>query len=201
MQLYYQQIKKQSCIKGRSVERSIFLSMDNEELYLLVARYIDGDDYAFTTLYNLTKNKVFANIYSYVRSEAIAEDILSETYVNFINNIHKIKKDQSILGLLYVISRNLSLNYIKKHKKEEFLEDQNIVVSKDEGIKSSLDYQDIILTMKKVLNEDMFKVVMMRLVLEMEYSEISSLLKRKESTIRWMYAEGIKKIKEELYVR
>lgn len=175
--------------------------MDNEELYLLVTRYIDGDDYAFTTLYNLTKNKVFANIYSYVRSEAIAEDILSETYVNFINNIHKIKKDQSILGLLYVISRNLSLNYIKKHKKEEFLEDQNIVVSKDEGIKSSLDYQDIILTMKKVLNEDMFKVVMMRLVLEMEYSEISSLLKRKESTIRWMYAEGIKKVKEELYVR
>lgn len=177
------------------------LSMDNEKLYDLVKKYIDGDDNAFTTLYNETKQRVFANIYSYVKSEVIAEDILSETYLSFINNILKVKKDQSILGLLYVISRNLSLNYLKRQKKEELIEDQNIVASNTESIKSGLDYEDIILVMKKVLNEEMFKVVIMRLVSEMEYSEIASLLKRKESTIRWMYAEGIKKVKEELYAR
>lgn len=177
------------------------LSMDNEKLYELVNEYIDGNDTAFTTLYNETKNKVFANIYSYVKSEVIAEDILSETYLNFISNILKVKKDQSILGLLYVISRNLSLNYLKRHKKEELIEDHNVVASNSESIKSGLDYEDIILVMKEVLNDEMFKVVIMRLVSEMEYSEIASLLKKKETTIRWMYAEGIKKVKEELYAR
>ena len=55
--------------------------------------------------------------------------------------------------------------------------------------------------MKKVLTKDMFNIVILRLVNEMEYSEIASIVKKKEATVRWLYAEGIKKLKEELYVR
>ena len=91
--------------------------MDNEELFSLVMQYLDGDDYAFTTLYNMTKKNVFANIYSYIRNEQASEDILMDVYVKFINTAHKIKKDQSILGYLYVISRNLSINYLKRNHK------------------------------------------------------------------------------------
>ncbi len=170
-------------------------------MFDLVQSYLSGNDYAFTTLYNMTKNKVFANIYSYIKNDSISEDILSDAYVNFLSMANSIKRDQSILGLLYVISRNLSLNYIKRHKREELIDEHTIIPSKEEKIKSSLDYEDTIIVMKKVLSEDQFKVVIMRLVGEMDYSEISKLLKKKESTIRWIYAEGIKKVKEAIYVR
>ena len=55
--------------------------------------------------------------------------------------------------------------------------------------------------MKKILSDDMFKVIIMRLINELEYKEISKLINKKESTVRWLYMEGIKKVKEELYVR
>jgi RNA polymerase sigma-70 factor (ECF subfamily) len=174
--------------------------MDNEELFSLVMQYLDGDDYAFTTLYNMTKKNVFANIYSYIRNEQASEDILMDVYVKFINTAHKIKKDQSILGYLYVISRNLSINYLKRNQKEELVEDF-VLEHDNEEIKSKLDYEDVIVVMKKVLTKDMFNIVILRLVNEMEYSEIASIVKKKEATVRWLYDEGIKKLKEELYVR
>ena len=55
--------------------------MDNEELYALIQQYLSGNDYAFTLFYEQTMNKVFANIYSYVKDITVAEDILSDVYI------------------------------------------------------------------------------------------------------------------------
>lgn len=175
--------------------------MSNEELYSLIERYLKGDDFSFTLLFNDTKKKVFANIYSYVKNESVAEDILSETYIKFLSNIKKIKKEESILGFLYVISRNLSLNYLSRNKKNESLDDYPYIGKSEDDIKRKLDYEDIIKLMKEKLSDDMFQVIIMRLVNELEYSEIAELVNKKESTIRWLYAEGIKKIKEEVNAR
>ncbi len=175
--------------------------MSNDELYSLIERYLKGDDFSFTLLFNDTKKKVFANIYSYVKNESVAEDILSETYIKFLSNVKKIKKDESILGFLYVISRNLSLNYLSRNKKNESLDDYPYIGKSEDDIKRKLDYEDIIKLMKEKLSDDMFQVIIMRLVNELEYSEIAKLINKKESTIRWLYAEGIKKIKEEVNAR
>ena len=96
--------------------------MSNEELYTLIREYLLGNDSSFNKFYDDTKKKVFANIYSYVKNEVIAEDILSDVYIKFLENVNKIKKNESILGLLYVISKNLSLNYIKKNKRIDTIE-------------------------------------------------------------------------------
>ena len=47
--------------------------MSNEELYELIREYLLGDDSSFNKFYDDTKKKVFANIYSYVKNEVIAE--------------------------------------------------------------------------------------------------------------------------------
>ena len=40
-----------------------------------------------------TKYKVFYNILSIVKDEVSAEDILQETYLRFLNNLDKLKKE------------------------------------------------------------------------------------------------------------
>ena len=174
--------------------------MSNEELYILIREYLLGDDSSFNKLYDDTKKKVFANIYSYVKNEVVAEDILSEVYIKFLENINKIKKNESILGLLYVISKNLSLNYIKKNKRIDSI-DNYYDLKEESNISLKLECEEVIIKMKKILSDDMFKVIIMRLINELEYKEISKLINKKESTVRWLYMEGIKKVKEELYVR
>ena len=91
--------------------------MKDIELYRLCQRFIEGDEKAFNEIYEDTKGKIFANIYSYVKSKEASEDILSDTYIRFINSIKDLTPDKSILGYLYTISRNLSLNYIEKNKR------------------------------------------------------------------------------------
>lgn len=174
--------------------------MSNEELYTLIREYLLGNDSSFNKFYDDTKKKVFANIYSYVKNEVIAEDILSDVYIKFLENINKIKKNESILGLLYVISRNLSLNYIKKNKRIDSI-DNYYDLKEESNISLKLECEEVIIKMKHILSDDMFKVIIMRLINELEYKEISKLINKKESTVRWLYMEGIKKVKEELYVR
>jgi RNA polymerase sigma-70 factor (ECF subfamily) len=63
------------------------------------------------------KKPVFFNIYSYVKSYEISEDLLQETFLELLKNTKKIKKSQDLLGYLIVISKNKALNYIKKNKR------------------------------------------------------------------------------------
>lgn len=175
--------------------------MDNEELYALIQQYLSGNDYAFTLFYEQTKNKVFANIYSYVKDVTVAEDILSDVYISFMNNTHKISRSKSILGLLYVISRNLSMNHLKRNKRHENIEDHTKLFVTHNDAHKNLERDEIIQVMKKVLNNDMFQVVILRLINELEYKEIAEIMNKKETTIRSLYSDGIKKVKEEMYAR
>lgn len=60
---------------------------------------------------------LFFNIYSYVKSYEISEDLLQETFFELLKNTKKIKKSEDLLGYLIVISKNKALNYIKKNKR------------------------------------------------------------------------------------
>lgn len=171
--------------------------MKDIELYRLCQRFIEGDEKAFNEIYEDTKGKIFANIYSYVKSKEVSEDILSDTYIRFINSIKDLTPDKSILGYLYTISRNLSLNYIEKNKR--FVDDPTMLIDNASSEENSyLDNSDIIKIMKEILSPDMFNVIMLHLINGLEYKEIAETLNKNENTIRWQYNEGLKKVREAL---
>ena len=171
--------------------------MKDVELYRLCQRFIKGEEKAFNEIYEDTKGKIFANIYSYVKSKEASEDILSETYIRFINSIKDITPDRSILGYLYTISRNLSLNYIEKNKR--FVNDSSTFLDSAANEEDDyLDNSDIIKVMKDILSPDMFNVIILHLVNGLDYKEIATTLNKNENTIRWQYNEGLKKVREAL---
>lgn len=171
--------------------------MKDIELYKLCQRFIAGDKSAFNEIYSDTKGKIFANIYSYLKSKEATEDILSDTYIKFIKNIGDMTPDKSILGYLYTTSRNLSLNYIEKNKR--YVEDpelplENASIEEEDYV----DHSEIVRVMKEVLTPDVFNVIILRLINGLEYKEIAETLGRNENTVRWQYNEGLKKVREAL---
>ena len=88
--------------------------MDLKEL--LIQLQNDKMEY-FDEFYNLTKNKVFYMAYSILQDYHLSEDILQDTYIKFLKHKKKVKVDGNILSYLLEISKNLSLNYVNKHKK------------------------------------------------------------------------------------
>lgn len=75
-------------------------------------------DAAFTSVYNETSGKVLSGIMRIVQNEAVAEEILQETYLQFLQIVQK-DEVQWVNGLLFRISHNLAVDYLRKNSRIE----------------------------------------------------------------------------------
>ena len=173
--------------------------MNNSELINLLNRYQNGDEKSFSLFYDSLKKKIFYNIVSYVKNYDIAEDLLQETFVNFLKSINKFDKNKSILSYLMVLSKNLSLDYLKKNK-VIILEESDLDTSQDRSknneVKNVFNNNELLEYLKHILNNDEYKVLIRHLVNEETFKDISLESKVPLGTIEWQYNSAIRKIRK-----
>ncbi|MEG0529048.1 MAG: sigma-70 family RNA polymerase sigma factor [Bacilli bacterium] len=168
---------------------------DSKTLYLLINKYIDGDEESFNEFYEALKRPVFYNILSYVQNYEIAEDILQDTFVQFLNSLSKVKKEKDIAGYIFTISRNLSLNHLNKNKKivqnEEYLD---IYASSADNTREEIEHNELLDKIKLILKSDEYQILVLHIMNELSFKEISKLLNIPIGTLTWKYQEAIKKV-------
>lgn len=167
--------------------------MDLKEL--LIQLQNDKMEY-FDEFYNLTKNKVFYMAYSILQDYHLSEDILQDTYIKFLKHKKKVKVDGNILSYLLEISKNLSLNYVNKHKKVVNID--NIVFKYEEQYQEEFEELKLVKDMKKILNENEFQIIILRIINELTNNEIAQLLNKPLGTVLWTYNNAIKKLRRDL---
>ena len=167
--------------------------MDLKEL--LIQLQNDKMEY-FDEFYNLTKNKVFYMAYSILQDYHLSEDILQDTYVKFLKHKNKVKVDGNILSYLLEISKNLSLNYVNKHKKVVNID--NIIFKYEEQYQEEFEELKLVKEMKKILNENEFQIVILKIINELTNNEIAQLLNKPLGTVLWTYNNAIKKLRRDL---
>ena len=167
--------------------------MDLKEL--LIQLQNDKMEY-FDEFYNLTKNKVFYMAYSILQDYHLSEDILQDTYIKFLKHKKKVKVDGNILSYLLEISKNLSLNYVNKHKKVVNID--NIVFKYEEQYQEKFEELKLVKDMKKILNENEFQIVILKIINELTNNEIAQLLNKPLGTVLWTYINAIKKLRRDL---
>lgn len=167
--------------------------MDLKEL--LIQLQNDKMEY-FDEFYNLTKNKVFYMAYSILQDYHLSEDILQDTYVKFLKHKNKVKVDGNILSYLLQISKNLSLNYVNKHKKVVNID--NIIFKYEEQYQEEFEELKLVKDMKKILNENEFQIVILKIINELTNNEIAQLLNKPLGTVLWTYNNAIKKLRRDL---
>lgn len=167
--------------------------MDLKEL--LIQLQNDKMEY-FDEFYNLTKNKVFYMAYSILQDYQLSEDILQDTYVKFLKHKNKVKVDGNILSYLLEISKNLSLNYVNKHKKVVNID--NITFKYEEQYQEEFEELKLVKDMKKILNENEFQIVILKIINELTNNEIAQLLNKPLGTVLWTYNNAIKKLRRDL---
>ena len=167
--------------------------MDLKELLIQLQNY--KMEY-FDEFYNLTKNKVFYMAYSILQDYHLSEDILQDTYIKFLKHKKKVKVDGNILSYLLEISKNLSLNYVNKHKKVVNID--NIVFKYEEQYQEKFEELKLVKDMKKILNENEFQIVILKIINELTNNEIAQLLNKPLGTVLWTYNNAIKKLRRDL---
>lgn len=171
--------------------------MDNSLIDLMMHIQNDEMEY-FDMFFEKTKRPVFNLIYSYLRDCDESEDILQEAYLKMLRYKKKIKLDGNILSYLLQIAKTLSLNYLKRYKREDYIEDIEAIPEERKDIPRDLDESPVVKAMKAVLRDSEYQIVILHVVNGMTHNEIASLLKKPLGTITWAYNNAIEKVRRKM---
>ncbi|SDG04376.1 RNA polymerase sigma factor [Chitinophaga filiformis] len=84
----------------------------------LVVKLVADDVSAFDALYWKYHQAVYRNIFKFVKEPIATEDILQEVFARLWEKRKDINAGQSVAGWLFVISFNLSVDYVRKKLRE-----------------------------------------------------------------------------------
>ena len=98
--------------------------------YALVQLIAQGNAHAFEEVFEREMMSVYKLAYVHVKDEAVAEDITQETFSRLWTNASKWKPEAQIKTWLLKVSRNLSIDVLRKKKndlkkQERFFVDQH----------------------------------------------------------------------------
>lgn len=146
----------------------------------------------FDEFYELTKKYVYYMAFSILKDYAISEDILQDTFISFLKHIKRINPEKNIINYLIKIAKNLSLNRLKKRKRETIMDLDHV---EDAQKEISIEKTEIVDRMKNVLNDVEFQVVILHVINNLKHKEIAVILKKPLGTITWIYKTAIDKVR------
>ncbi len=148
----------------------------------------------FDSFYEQTKRKIYYNIFAILKNRELSEDALQETYLRFLTNLPSLKEEKNVLGYLFVISRNIALDILKKQKRHvDIQEFENTPL-----FQVNEEYEDdaLLKKVKEILNDKEYEIVILHLVNNLTHKEIAKLMHRPLGTVLWAYNNAIKKLKK-----
>ncbi len=173
------------------------MSIDNKRLIELTSSFKNKDYSGFDEFYEMTKKNLYFSIYAVVKNHTATEDLLQDTYVKFLNNVDSIKDDTNPLGYLLIIARNASLDYIKSRKREiNYDEYDNEGAYGGQNDEYQFEEESIFKKAEAILKPKEFEILILHLVNDMTFDEISKHLSRPLGTILWSYNNSIKKLRK-----
>lgn len=96
--------------------------MDRESELDLVARLRAGDSAAFDAVHGAFNTRLFNFLARLARRREVAEDLLEETWMRFIDRAPKLREDTQLGPFLFTVARNLFISYCRSRSMEDSLE-------------------------------------------------------------------------------
>ena len=87
--------------------------MDRESELLLVAQMRDGDAAAFDRIHAEFNARIFSFLARLSRRRDVAEDLLEETWLRFVDRAPKLRPDTQLGPFLFTVARNLYFSYCR----------------------------------------------------------------------------------------
>jgi RNA polymerase sigma-70 factor (ECF subfamily) len=93
--------------------------MDRESERELVAQVRAGDAAAFDRVYEAFNVRLFSFLARLSRNRDVAEDLLEETWLRFVDRAPKLRPDTTLAPFLFTVARNLYISYCRSRLMED----------------------------------------------------------------------------------
>jgi RNA polymerase sigma-70 factor (ECF subfamily) len=156
------------------------------------------DEDAFAYVYEQTKRGVYSVIASLIHDRHTIEDLMQETYLKMMKNLHHYQRGRNFAAWLFEIAKNLAYDYLRQNRMvspadpqtESYLFDQQAPRSE------SSDYTLEELT--HCLDSEEKQIVLLRVVSETKFKTIAETLGKPLGTVLWIYNRALAKMKKSL---
>lgn len=152
----------------------------------LILSYLDGNERAFETLLMRHRQRIYTQIYLFVKDESLAEDIFQEVFIKIIDTLRKGKYNHEGKFLQWAmrISYNMCVDYFRRNKRRpkvsptETFDIFDVLKSTDDNAEQSIiksQTHDKIRRLVDMLPAEQREVVILRHYADMSFKEIAKL--------------------------
>jgi RNA polymerase sigma-70 factor (ECF subfamily) len=173
---------------------------ERSRLIALVELARGGDSEAFGQLYDHYQGSVYRFVYYRTRSQTLAEDLTSETFLRALRNMSGFRWQGKDFGAwLMTIARNLCTDHFKagRTRLEMTTEDMGQHDDSTEGPESAVLAgltNEILLTALKQLPDEQRDCLIMRFLQGMSIAETAAVLGRSDGAIKQLQLRGVRNL-------
>lgn len=161
--------------------------LNNEEV--LVNRAVNGDNWAFTQLYEIYFDKVYRYMYFRIRKQAESEDLTQEVFIKALNAIGSYKAGKApFAAWLFRIAHNQMIDFVRKNEKYQSVSLDNVTVaisSNDPVLDAEKNME--IAELSAAINElppAQQEVISLRFIAGLPISEVAKITGKKDGTVK-----------------
>lgn len=153
-----------------------------------------GDKNGLKEVYEEYVSYIYGIVRALLHNKEEAEDITSDFFIRLWEKSDTYKPGGGHKGWMATIARNMAVDYIRKHKREEFSEtvsDRESEENVEHQVLADISINEALDTLK----ESERKVVHLKIMGELTFKEIAEILEQPMGTVTWHYNQAIKKLR------
>jgi RNA polymerase sigma-70 factor, ECF subfamily len=170
----------------------------------LVAEVRNGRREAFTELMRRYQQRVYWVARRIVGTHADADDIAQETFIKAFQGLGDFRGDSTFFTWLYRIAVNLSLNAVRKQQLVGYLRQSELLshlLPAPDDQSSEIEYRETEQRLQRAIDmlpEKQKAVFVLRFFDELQYEDISRILKTSVGGLKANYHHALRKVQEHM---
>lgn len=171
--------------------------MNNRIFDQCMRRIQKGDKTGLKEIYEAYISYIYAIIWGIVRNKENAEDLTAEFFIRLWDMADGYRPGSGHKTWLTVIARNMAIDFVRKARREQLMDEAAEKVRPDEQDTMENDVIGQMLFRETVakLQETEQQIVTMKIAGQMTFREIAEILDMPMGTVTWKYQNSIEKLR------
>lgn len=171
--------------------------MNEQQFENAVARMVQGDKTGLKEIYEAYIGYIYRIVYEILQNKENAEDVTSDFFIRLWDKAEQFKPGSGHKGYLATMARNMAIDFIRKHRKEELkallqdIEPEPEEEKMEESVIQNLTVKEALGRLKPSERQ----IVSLKVLGELTFKEIAGIMEIPMGTVTWKYQNAIKKLR------
>ena len=169
-------------------------NINKKDIKILFNKLKEGDKEALKEIYNKCNKIVYGIAFSILKNRDNSEDIVQIVFMKIMNMSKDLLPIKNEMSWIYSLTKNETLNYIRKQKNVVNIEEAYFLLEEDKEIEKIIEKDSYNNLIKKLPEKDR-EIISLKILSNMSFREISNLLNMPIGTVQWRYYTSLYSLK------